>query len=213
MEKAPLALIAALCAPALIAAAPRVPPMSAAELASYLPGGATVETLLNADINGDGLRDVVAVGRTDDKRVVRVMLAYVTQTDLGYRPVGEAEMDIDPLADATLSVERGVLLVKDLTGGTSALASTYRYRYDPAKDRMRLIGDDVSYYSRTNSHGSLDISTNRLTGVRIETRSRLNTGGGTAALLPGKPVRRTVSTRPVYMEDAPLPAETAGISA
>lgn len=211
MGKAPLALMAALCAPALIAAAPRVPPMSTAELANYLPDGATVETRLNADVNGDGLSDVVAVGRTEEKRVLRVMLAYVTQTDLGYRPVGEAEMDIDPLGSADLSFARGVLLVKDLTGGTSAVSSTYRYRFDPQKDRMRLIGDDVTYYSRTNSHGSLDISTNRLTGLRIETRSAVNTGRGNAALIPGKPVRRTVPTRPVFMEEAPLPSETLGV--
>lgn len=212
MEKTALILILAASAPMTIAAAPPVPPMSVEELAGYLPDGAKVESRLNADVNGDGRRDVVAVGRSEEKRVLRVMLAYVTQTDLGYRPVGEAEMDIDPLGDAQLSVERGVLLVKDLTGGTSAISSTYRYRFDPAVDRMRLIGDDVTFYSRTSSHGSRDISTNRLTGLQIETRSEVNTGSGDAALIPGRPVRRSVSRRPIYMEDAPLPSETLGLN-
>lgn len=211
MGKTLIGLLALGAVAAANAAPPRLPRMKAEELANYLPDGGQLETRLDADVNGDGLIDVIAVGRSEDKRTVRVMLGYITQTDLGYRPVGEGQMEIDPLGSAELQVQRGVLIVKDLTGGTSALSSTYRYRYDPAQDRMRLIGDDVTFYSRTNSHGSLDVSTNRLTGLRIETRSEVNKRGGDAALIPAKPVKKQVSRRPIYMEQAPLPSETTGI--
>lgn len=185
-----------------------LPRMGPDELATYLPEGAQVETRLDADINGDGLIDVAAVGVADDRRVIRVMLGYTTQTDLGYRPVGEGSLDLSPLAKASLVVRKNVLIVEDLTGGTTAIQSRYRYRFDSKADRMQLIGDDVTLYSRTNQHGSVEVSTNRLTGQQLITKSSLAPKASAAALIPGKPLARTVSRKPIYMEEAPLADET-----
>jgi hypothetical protein len=193
-------------APAL--AAERIQPamMDEAELAAYMPEGARIETRLDADITGDGLRDLVYVAHNDEVRVLKVMVAYTTEVDMGYDPVGEAAMDIDPLGTASLSVKKGVLLVEDLSGGTTAIQSLYRYRFDPKARRMRLIGDDVTLYSRTNAHDSTSISTNRLTGAQIVKRSVVGEDGYTDQPAQNK----TVSTRPVYMEDAPMPSKTLG---
>lgn len=207
--------MAVLCTAALPATAlgkPALPRMSAAELANNFRDGTRIEVRLDADINGDGLTDVTAVGTTDDKRTIRVMLGYVGETDIGYRPVGEGELDLSPLTAATLTVSRNVLVVTDLTGGTTATQSRYRYRYDAAADRMRLIGDDVTHYSRTNQHGSIEVSTNRLTGKRIVIHSPLAPPTGQMALIPGKPKLSTVSRAPIYMENAPAPDDTIEMS-
>ncbi len=127
----------------------RPPPMSAAEIANNIPDGARIETRLDADVTGDGMPDTIFVAASDDRRVLKVMIAYVDEFDTGYQPVGEVEMDVDPLGAASLSVKKGVLLVEDLTGGTTAIQSLYRYRFDTKARRMRLIGDDVTLYSRT----------------------------------------------------------------
>ena len=132
-----------------------------------------VETRLDADFTGDGLRDTAFVLRGEERRLLKVMVAYATDVNVGYDPAGEMDMDISPLGAASLSAKKSVLLVEDLTGGTTAIQSLYRFRYDPAAKRMRLIGDDVNLYSRTNQHGSTSISTNRLTGVRVTTESEL----------------------------------------
>lgn len=190
-------------------AAERMQPakMSEEDLSTYLPENGKIEVRLDQDINGDGLRDLAFVAANDEARVLKVMLAFSNEFELGFDPVGEMAMDISPLGTAGLSVKKNVLIVEDLTGGTTAVQSLYRFRYDPGEGEMRLIGDDVSLYSRTNMHGMTSISTNRLTGARVTTKSELK--GEVYEDLP--PVRSKVSTKPIYMGDAPLPEDTLGL--
>ncbi len=192
----------------MAAAAGRIPPPSpsAEALAAYMPDGAKIETRLDADVTGDGMADVVFIAANDEVRVLKVMAAYSDEFNNGHEPIGEAAMEPDPLGAASLGVKKGVLLVEDLTGGTTAIQSLYRYRFDPKLRRMRLIGDDVTLYSRTNAHDATAISTNRLTGAQIVTRSVVGEDGYTDR----PPQKKTVPTAPVYMEDAPSPVETLG---
>lgn len=202
-------LAMALAATSVVAKPPKQPSESG-ELRSRLPAGASIEARLDGDFNNDGLRDLAAVGRTEEERKLVVLVAFSSDTDMGYRPVGAMAMDISPLGDARLSFKGGVLIVEDLTGGTTAIASLYRFRYDQPADRMRLIGDDVTLYSRTNMHGSVEMSTNRLTGTQIVKRSQIRGEGENASLVPGRPAIKRVARTPIYMEDAPDPSETVG---
>lgn len=179
-------------------------------LKSYLRNDPSVqvETRLDVDFTGDGLRDSAFVLRGEERRILKVMVGYATEVDVDYDPAGEMEMDISPLGSAALTAKKGVLLVEDLTGGTTAIQSLYRFRYEPATKRMRLIGDDVTLYSRTNQHGSTSISTNRLTGARVTTESELE--GETYVDRPAK--RSQVAKKPLYMEDAPTPDDTLGLN-
>lgn len=207
----PAFILALALAASSATAKPPMQPKESGELRSRLPEGATVEARVGDDLTGDGLRDLAVVGGTEEERMLIVFAAFSSETDMGYRPIGSMAMDISPLGSATLSFKKGVLIVEDLTGGTTAVSSRYRFRYDKAADRMRLIGDDVTLYSRTNMHGSTDISTNRLTGVQITKRSEIKGTGENASLVPGKPVTRKISNKPIYMEDAPDPAVTVGL--
>lgn len=195
--------------PVLAADRPQPMPPADEDLAPYLPEGqnARIEVRLDADFTGDGLRDLAYVVRGDEIRSLRVMVAYVNEFDMGHDPVGEMAMGLSPLGTAVLSAKKNVLIVEDLDGGTTAVQSLYRFRFDPKQQRMRLIGDDVSLYSRTNAHDSTSISTNRLTGAQTLKRSVVGDDGYT-----DQPVqKKTVSTRPVYMEDTPLPETTVGL--
>ena len=169
----------------------------------FVPAGMTVETSVSGDLNGDGTIDVAVVIRGDESRYLLVAV----REGKGLRRVGLGEVDAYPLGDASLSVKKGVLLFEDLTGGTSAFSSTYRYRYEAATDRMRLIGDDVTFYSRTNQHDKTAVSTNRLTGTRITRVGKLRKD----AYLDLKPVTSRVGTTPLYLETAPTPEATIGI--
>jgi hypothetical protein len=181
--------------------------MNAEDLVMQMPDGATIETRLDADIDGDGLRDLAFVARNEDVRVLKVMIAYATEVDMGYDPAGEMRMGDSPLGDAALSLKKNVLIVEDLDGGTTAIQSLYRFRFDPKARRMRLIGDDVSLYSRTNAHDKTSISTNRLNGVQLVKRSVVGNDG---EYVDQPEQKKTVSTKPVYMEEAPLPQTTLG---
>lgn len=180
--------------------------MTAEDLAVYMHDGGRIETRLDADLTGDGLRDLAFVAANDDVRVLKVMVSYVNEFDMGYDPVGEMRMGDSPLGAATLSVKNGVLLVEDLDGGTTATQSLYRFRFDPKQKRMRLIGDDVTMYSRTFAHDGASISTNRLNGAQVKVEKTIVDG----AYIDQPAQRSKVSTKPLYMEEAPLPQDTLG---
>lgn len=206
----PAFILALALAASSATAKPPAQPTESGEIRSRLPEGATVEARLADDLTGDGLRDFAVVGGTESERILIVFAAFSSETDMGYRPIGSMAMDISPLGAAKLSSKAGVLIVEDLTGGTTAISSLYRFRFDKKADRMRLIGDDVTSYSRTNMHGSVKISTNRLTGVQVSTRSELRGKGDEAKLVPGKGVTSKISRKPIYMEEAPDPSVTLG---
>ena len=181
----------------------------AKDTGDFVGEGVSQETVLSGDFNADGETDLAMVARNDDRRVLLVLLG---QKAGGLRRAGIAELSTGPLGDAELSAPKGVLVIKDLTGGTTAIESTYRYRFEKATGRMRLIGDDVSLYSRTWQHGTTTISTNRLNGKRLTTVNDLvGEPGENAELGPDKVTTSTVPTEPkLYMETAPDPEDTLG---
>lgn len=186
---------------------PPLPPPDNASLLTYSPENSQIESRLDTDITGDGLIDVVFVAASEDVRVLIVMMVYADELSKGLETIGQVALETHPLGSANLSVKKGILIVEDLTGGTTAISALYRYRFDKTENRMRLIGDDVSQYSRTNKHDAFEVSTNRLTGVSISKVSKLTEAGD----YEDQPaVTRKVSAKPVYMEDTPNPCIALG---
>jgi len=179
-------------------------PLRADALPLFVPKGFVVEVRLTADFNKDGKDDVAAIVKGEDERFLLVAVGE----GKGLRRIGLGELDAYPLGDASLSAPKGVLVVEDLTGGTTAISSLYRYRYEAATDRMQLIGDDVEFYSRTNQHDSTKVSTNRLTGERVTTVSKLTSAGDYRVM---NPKRSKVKIDKLYIESAPDPSETLGV--
>ena len=175
--------------------------------AMELPPGMELEKRLDADLNADGLTDIAFVARNEESRVLGVLFGFMEETDMGHSPAAKTELAVDALGPASLSAPKGVLVVEDLTGGTTAISSTYRYRYEAKSKRMRLIGDDVKLYSRTNAHGWQEISTNRLTGLQIRRSADLDDAG---EYVEKPEARSKVPTAPMYMENAPSPEATLG---
>jgi hypothetical protein len=192
------------------------PTPAASETLSNLFGG-EVEARLDVDFNGDGHADTAVVMRDADheSRGLHVLIGYADAGGTGHEPIDGVALDPYPLGTATLAYRKGVLIVEDLTGGTTAIASTYRWRYDPEEHRMRLIGDDVSLYSRTNAHDALEISTNRLTGLRLRrVMKRVDEPAADGAAYDPQPeIRESVPTTPIHMAESPAPAETLGLDA
>lgn len=184
----------------------QIPRPDTAELKNYSPDNTDIEVRVDGDFTGDGLNDVAFIAASEEKRVLIVMASYADEFNMGREPVGQLELDTYPLGAASLSFKKGVLIVEDLTGGTTATSVLYRYRFDKIKKRMQLIGDDVGYYSRTNQHDSIKVSTNRLTGKSISQVSKLKDDG-----YEDQPaITKTVSTKAIYMEDTPDPCIVLG---
>ncbi len=204
------ALTALLLAPATAQAMQRyeVPVLSADEIAATLKGGEEIEARVDGDLNGDGDADTAWIVRGDDARALHVQFAVRGEFDFYHEPAGSIALDAYPLGPADMTISKGVLVVKDLTGGTTAVSATYRFRGEKAKPRMRLIGLDATLYSRTYAHDGAEMSWNVLTGDVTATRMKL-IGEGENATYDASAVMRF--KRPVkawYMEDTPDAAET-----
>lgn len=191
---------------------PEIPPMSDDEIRADLKDGEEIETRVDGDMNGDGDIDNAWIVRGEDTRTLHVSFAARGEYDLYREPAGRVELDPYPLGPAEMTVSKGVLVIKDLTGGTTAISATYRFRGEKTQPKMRLIGLDATLYSRTYAHDGAEMSWNVLTGDVIATKMKL-VGSGENANYDKSAVKRF--KRPVkalYMEDTPSAEETLDLA-
>lgn len=167
-----------------------------------------IEAAVTADLNGDGVDDHAMILRHGaTSRELRVVTSYRNETDFGESPSQVLALDPYPLGDAQLSVKDGVrgkvLVLKDLTGGTTAVASTHRFRWDAKLQAMRLIGLDATLYSRTFAHDGMKASWNLLTGDLSSHRLKLRNDGSAIAYDEVDRRRRKKRSAPVRLEQSP----------
>ena len=180
-----------------------MPPITDTMLNDWLEAGEEIETRVDGDLNADGDQDTAYVVASPDARTLRVMLSYRSEVDIGHSPAGELKLESDRLGPAGLTIDKGILTIRDLTGGTTALAATYRYRPAATKDgpRMRLIGLDATVYSRTFAHDGNEMSWNVATGDTITNQLKVASGDRGYDKLHTRKFRQPVRT--IYMEDTP----------
>lgn len=180
-----------------------------AQATEILPGvelaaGAEVESRVNGDLNGDGVEDAAYVAHNDDSRALTVVLSVKDEFTFDYR-TEVLMLEPTSLGPGTLALDGNVLKFEDMTGGTTAVSSTRRFRYDGRGGRMRLIGLDATVYSRTYAHDGFETSWNLLTGDATTRELKLNTGGGDAAYNPGPRHSFKRRVRAQYLADSPDP--------
>lgn len=185
-----------------------VPVMSDEEIAATLEAGQEIETRVDGDLNGDGDVDTAWVVRGDDSRWLHVQFAARGEFDLYHEPAGSTELDAYPLGPAEMTISKGVLVVKDLTGGTTAISATYRLRGEKTQPKMRLIGLDATLYSRTYAHDGAEMSWNLLTGDVIATKMKLVGSGENASYDKSAVKRFKRPVNVVYMASMPSAEET-----
>lgn len=197
--------------PALLALALLAAP-AAAEVGPPSPSlaeGEEVEVQLTADLNADGREDLAYIARKEDSRELRVVTSYRSEVEVGENIPQVLALDPYPLGDGTLTVKDSakgkVLLLSDLTGGTTALSSTHRFRWDSKLGAMRLIGLDATLYSRTYAHDGVEASWNLLTGDLVTRTLKLNTGPGDQAYNPVGEKKSKRLLPPIRLEDTPRP--------
>jgi hypothetical protein len=169
-----------------------------------LPAGVEIETRVSADFNGDGIEDTAYVAHNDDSRALTVLVSVKHEFDFEYRPE-VLDLELTDFAPATLSLDGAVLKFEDMTGGTTAVSSTRRFRYDGHGEHMRLIGLDATLYSRTFAHDGFETSWNLINGDATTRELRLNEGGGDAAYNPGRERSFKRRVRAQWLSDAPDP--------
>lgn len=177
-------------------------------IARFLPEGMQLQARLDADLTGDGRDDLALLAGNDDARALVVLARLAAPGgDEEFEPIDQLTLEVTPLGPGHLSMRKGVLILEDLVGGTTATAATYRYRFDPDEDRMRLIGLDAERYSRTNSHGGTRLSWNLLNGAQVLQQSQPVEGGADddGAYRYSQPQRTVQKVVKVFMDQTPNP--------
>ncbi len=97
-----------------------------------------------------------------------------------------------------VSIERHVLIVKQVRGSREAVGGTWRFRREKQAGRMRLIGLDVRKWDRATGAGTLE-STNYLTGGHVEETVAYDRAKDKDVVTRSE--RSTVSAAKLYLED------------
>src|ERR1043165_2476688 len=114
-----LAALAAAAAVCTVDTSRRQLPATGIDVLPFIPKGWTRESISDLDLNGDGHSDLVVVSRHPDNEARKLVAALWTAR--GWRNVGEATLPGFSLGDAHVELNaRKVLVVTDLTGGTTA---------------------------------------------------------------------------------------------
>jgi len=187
-------------------------PAQADKLAQFAPAGWKIEQQVTGDLNGDSLPDF-AVKLVEDKpekntegdpneRGRALVIALATKNGKLER-AGVADKLLQCTrcggafygvveSPANITIDKGVVVVEQDHGSREVTDTTYRFRYDAAKDKFVLIGFDLSNVDRLEAATATE-STNYLTGFRVTTRSKGNRD---------TKMRTVVPKKTIYLDDA-----------
>lgn len=166
-------------------------PMEAAAATAFVPGGWMIEEQVEGDLNKDSipdlalklveglppdadkenpperLRALLLLFKTDAGILRRVALAskVLLCTRCGGAFYGVAE------SPANVTIENGVVIVRQEYGSRELTEETLRFRHDPASGRFVFIGMDRTVTDRLTAITTNE-SVNLLTGVKLVTTKR-----------------------------------------
>ncbi len=161
-------------------------PATASKVENFVPKGWTIEEQIKGDVSADGVSDVLLKliedkPKKEDEFVDRnrVLVIAVADGKGGFRNAAVADKLLQCTscggafygvadAPANVSIEKGVIVVKQDRGSRWVTETTYRFRYDEQPSMFILIGFDYASRDRANGDVSSE-STNYLTGKRITT--------------------------------------------
>ena len=171
---------------------PKIIPLSGAATKDFVPQGWKIEQEISGDLNADNQPDAVVQliedkpeknnkGEYQDR--YRVLLILLKSRD-GKFQRGAVAVNLLQCTGcggilgsggtgADLKIEKGVLIVSQLSGSREMREITQRFRFDPVAKRFVLIGQDVAERDRATGK-STTFSTNFLTGKQVIEKTRYN---------------------------------------
>ncbi|MBS1811702.1 MAG: hypothetical protein JST84_26310 [Acidobacteria bacterium] len=174
---------------------PKMIPQSGATTKEFIPKGWKLQDEQAGDLNGDGLPDAVlqliqdlpnpkdeflersrallVLFKTSDGKYMRAAVAAKVLMCAGCGGMLGGTGD-SPAAD--VKIEKGVLIVSQLSGAREATDLLQRFRYNPQTKQFLLIGQDINSYDRLVGNSEV-VSTNFLTGKQITERRKLDKKG------------------------------------
>ena len=168
-----------------------VVPAQAKDAASFAPAGWKLEEQVTGDLNGDSLPDFVLklvedkpAKNADDMPTERgrALVIALAEKDGTLKRAGVADKLLQCTrcggafygvveTPAGISIEKGVVVVEQDHGSRNLTNTTYRFRFELATQRFRLIGFELADADRLTAQ-VVSESSNYLTNSRVVTRSK-----------------------------------------
>ncbi|MFY9619990.1 MAG: hypothetical protein WAQ99_09270 [Pyrinomonadaceae bacterium] len=166
-------------------------PAQAKDAASFVPAGWKIEEQVTGDLNGDSLPDFV-IKLVEDKPAKdaddmptergRALVIALAEKDGNLKRAGVADKLLQCTrcggafygvveSPAGVSIEKGVVVVEQDHGSRNLTNTTYKFRFEPATQRFRLIGFELADADRLTAQ-VVSESSNYLTNSRVITRSK-----------------------------------------
>lgn len=185
-------------------------PREAAQVQAFVPAGWQLEQQIEGDLNRDALADAALVlveklppkADKDNPPERNRALVILFKTPAGQwqrAAVGNRVLLCTRCGGAffgvveapvEVSIANGVVIVNQEFGSRNLTRQTLRFRYEPASQKMALIGLDLHDADRVTGT-IVEESTNFLTGVKVRKQTRLQKG--TDKELPPVSTRQQVS--------------------
>jgi hypothetical protein len=205
-------------------------PKKASTLNKFVPSPWKIEERIFGDLNRDGVKDValqllekLPPGKEEASYPQSRLLVVLLKRINGYELIGSCGL-LGPQdggvrgADLSVIINKGVLIISYSGGSNDGWYQTDRFRFDPKKDKMMLIGVD-----QRRDKGTEWVYTGRsinlLTHQRIDEAGKLTDvplGNGIFKIgfVPNKRSRSVSNLKPVSLDDwnnqhlPPLPEPT-----
>lgn len=163
----------------------------AKDAASFVPAGWKIEEQVTGDLNGDAVPDhalklVEDKPDKDNEGVAtergRALVIVLAEKDGNLKRAGVADRLLQCTrcggafygvveTPANVTIEKGVVVVEQDHGSRNLTNTTYKFRFEPATERFRLIGFDLADADRLTAQ-VVSESSNYLTNSRVITRSK-----------------------------------------
>lgn len=201
---------------------PKQLPTEAATAEAFVPRGWVIEERIAGDLNRDAVADVVLklveqmppsadkdnppernralliLFQLPDGKLRRAALAnkVLLCTRCGGAFFGVME------TPSKVTIKDGVLIINQEHGSRHVTQETFRFRHEPQSNRFPLIGLDVVTADRATGE-TVNESTNLLTGVKLNTVTRMNEKTGKESPISNR--RQRINKAPKYLEEISAP--------
>jgi hypothetical protein len=191
-------------------------PAKAVRPAAFIPAGWLLEKQVTGDLNGDNRPDPVLMlverpsPSAPELRRQRALVVLIAEPSGQFRRVAASgtalyctgcfESDRGNGGAPELSISKGVLSVRHVSGAQQTLDLTQRYRYEPGADRVRLISDNVLQSSRLKLDTTVK-RTDYLTGQQQVEHITADPADASGAKQLFSRKDGKVPTAPRYLED------------
>jgi hypothetical protein len=193
-------------------------PLEGKSAQDFVPAGWTIEATTRGDLDKNGKEDVVLELVQEEKKGQgdefversRALLALLSAEGGQLRRAGASNQVLYCIGcqgtmggggGGVTKIEKGVLIVDQMSGSRETVHTVLRFRYDPKERKFVFIGEDVEKTDRAVGTSTAE-STNLITGTKITEKRQYDQKADKEVVVSSK--KDKVPVRKRYLENVDI---------